>query len=113
MVKVRNISEGPRGLYVKGNANPVMLDTGPDFVELDVEAGELESARKTGWFEIKGEPAKADEPDADLAKAVAELDHRDDKQWSGKNPNLEHLAKVLGRKVERSDVDALGVERKT
>lgn len=65
MVKVRNISDGPRGLYVVGKADPVMLDTGPDFVDLEVTEGELAAAKATGWFEFGGGKAAPDKTDKD------------------------------------------------
>ena len=59
-VKVRNVSNGPRGLYVAGKADPVMFDTGPEFEEVDMDDGEIAAAKKTGWFEFKGGTDKAE-----------------------------------------------------
>lgn len=66
MIKVRNVSNGPRGLYVAGSLDPVMLDTSEEFVELEMTEGELAAAKKTGWFEFGGGKAVPDKaPDKD------------------------------------------------
>lgn len=114
MVKVRNISNGPRGLWVKGAQDVTYLDTSKEWTELDIDAGELESARKSGWFEIQGQAAPSQQTQTvSLQDAVADLDNANDEHWTqGGKPSLEHLAKVTGGEVKRADVDALGVERK-
>lgn len=56
MIRVKNTSVGPRGLYAGGEM--VMLQSG-ESRDLDVTAANLKIARETGWFSLEGE-AKAD-----------------------------------------------------
>lgn len=54
MQKITNTQPGPRGVNAKGGI--VMIDPGQT-VDVDIDAGELENSRKTGWFEFDGAEA--------------------------------------------------------
>jgi hypothetical protein len=72
-MQIKNISEGPRGVWSDGAV--VMLMPG-ESRDLRVSKGDLEAARATGWFSLDGSSA-ADEPEEE-AKPDAELDKLSD-----------------------------------
>lgn len=66
MITVTNNSAGPRGIHAAGEI--AMLAPG-ESRELDVQAGDLKAAQRSGWFAFEGEPTAEEEPAPD-----AELD---------------------------------------
>jgi hypothetical protein len=69
-MQIKNISEGPRGVWSEGAV--IMLAPG-ESRDLDVSDGDLAAARKTGWFSLDGSvtgdaPEEAQKPDAELEK---------------------------------------------
>ena len=59
MIKVVNISPGPRGLNTK--AGPVMLAPGQG-ANVDLSEGELAASERTGWFTFEGQSAAETDP---------------------------------------------------
>lgn len=88
-MQIKNISEGPRGVWADGAV--VMLMPG-ESRDLDVSAGDLAAARKTGWFNLDG--VKADEPEEKKAETV-DFSKRSDEELRAFL--AEHDVKVDGR----------------
>lgn len=61
-MKVRNISNGPRGFNAV--AGTVFLEAGETSDDVEMVDGEIASAESTGYFEISGKAAPAKEPAA-------------------------------------------------
>lgn len=59
MTKFTNTTKGPKGVHTKTGL--VYIDAGKTSDDLDIEAGELASAKATGYFEIVGKAKKADD----------------------------------------------------
>ena len=70
---VKNISDGPRGIWSEGVV--VMLAPG-ESRDLDVSDGDLKAARKAGWFNLGGsgseEPEEKRPAPIDLSKYTDE-----------------------------------------
>ena len=62
-VAVKNTAPGPRGLHT--TSGHVLLEAG-EVRKLELEEGELASAKATGHFEI---PAKGEKPEAEKPEA--------------------------------------------
>lgn len=75
-MKVKNISQGPRGLNTLDGA--IMLDPGEERSHVRMSAAEADIAKGTGWFDLSGhaEPGQTAENDlgadaGEVEKAVA------------------------------------------
>ncbi len=103
-MQIKNISEGPRGVWSEGAV--VMLMPG-ESRDLSVSAGDLKAARATGWFSLDGsaadEPEEEPKPDAELEKLsddelrayLAERGVTVDNRWR-RNSLLAQAEKVKG-----------------
>lgn len=74
-MRVKNISEGPRGVWSDNTV--VMLMPGQTMDDLNVTAADLAVAKKTGWFEFNGSAAEPEDDDP-APPADAELDKLND-----------------------------------
>ncbi|MBB4616915.1 hypothetical protein [Sphingomonas abaci] len=64
-MKLKNVSEGPRGVYVGGNDETkdvgtlLVLQPGATSEDVELSPSQLALARKTEWFDISGAGSRA------------------------------------------------------
>lgn len=64
-MKLKNVSDGPRGVYVGGDDEAkdvgtlLLIQPGETSDEIEMSPSQLATARKTEWFEISGAGSRA------------------------------------------------------
>ena len=71
-MKITNIETGPRGLH--GSHGPVVLNPG-ETVDVEMDAGEIASASRTGWFRFGEEDPVAPAPGDESTDEVPDIEH--------------------------------------
>lgn len=112
MAKIRNVTQGPKGAYVKeeGAAHALKEEwAGPGEV---IEADDYNPE----WFELVGDdaaPAAKAEDGEDgavsddlIVAAIEELDPYNDDHWTAKGaPQVDAVSDILEAKVTRADIN--------
>jgi hypothetical protein len=63
MVRIRNLTEGPKGVHTRDDG--LVFIAGGEAADLDLSEGERAAAGATGWFEIEPARAAASDPRKD------------------------------------------------
>lgn len=119
MVRLRNRSEGWRGINPAGSNLTIDFDPG-EVREVELSQAELDDALATGWFELVHDPLDHDDngtkggakkPDGDSATAdeivaaIGLLDPKDDAHWTAAGlPAVEAVAAIAEKPVTRAAI---------
>lgn len=91
MTIVKNVSRGPRGLHLK-DGTFLELEPGRSSEDVEISEGELEAARRTGWFRFDGEgdseTVVIGADTAETARMIAEAREEFERRWNEVNDQL-------------------------